>query len=99
MVPLSAAHSALLFGTASLLLGACTGAVSKDPQGPNSPNRRGIGGDAGPAPTLGKGWPKGNEWSWDGLWNPNFPLENLLDDEYGDGHKGGDGIPTPLLPP
>jgi hypothetical protein len=48
------------------------------------------------------GWPEANEWSWNGSWTPgdgDFPLDGLLDDEYFDGHLGGDGAPTPILPP
>jgi hypothetical protein len=48
------------------------------------------------------GWPDGNEWSWDGSWTPgdeDFPIDGLHDDEYFDGHLGGDGEPTPILPP
>ncbi|MCA9602321.1 MAG: hypothetical protein R3A78_05660 [Polyangiales bacterium] len=65
-------------------------------------NDNGSGGssfDAGPSPRIESGWPEANEWSWNGLWQPNFPLEDLLDDQYNDGHKGSDGMPTPILPP
>jgi len=57
--------------------------------------------DAGPIHPV-EGWPAPNEWSWNGSWTPgegDFPLDGLLDDEYFDGHPGGDGQPTPILPP
>jgi len=45
------------------------------------------------------GWPEPNEWSWNGSWEPDFPVPGLLDDEYFDGHPGPGGEPTPVLPP
>ncbi len=72
----------------------------------------GCGGGAGGTPDGGlpdagqvqpvEGWPNPNQWSWNGRWTPaagDFPLDGLLDDEYFDGHPGGDGQPTPILPP
>lgn len=47
-------------------------------------------------------WPEGNEWSWNGSWTPGpdeLPVACLTDDEYGDGHDGPTGDPTPVLPP
>lgn len=59
----------------------------------------GGGGGSTPRPPLADGpdpsnWPEANEYSWNGLWTPSFPIDGLLDDEYNDGHNG-----TPILPP
>ncbi|MFM6975688.1 MAG: T9SS type A sorting domain-containing protein [Sphingobacteriaceae bacterium] len=44
-------------------------------------------------------WPKPpNTYSWEGTWNPTFPIPNMYDDYYFDAHQQS-GQATPVLPP
>lgn len=52
------------------------------------------GGTLPPKPDLTSEWPTANEYSWNGVWTPSFPLEGMFDNEYFDGHDG-----SPILPP
>lgn len=52
-----------------------------------------------PLATHAQNWPKPpNTYSWEGTWNPVFPIPNMYDDYYYDGHEQG-GAPTAILPP
>lgn len=52
-----------------------------------------------PLVSYAQNWPKApNNYSWEGTWNPVFPIPNMYDDYYFDGHEQS-GAPTPVLPP
>ena len=86
-------------GDADLADGCCA-----KPDGGSTSDALIRGGDTADARDVvdpGVGWPRANEWSWNGRWVPGaeaFPMTCLLDDEYGDGHLY-EGEVTPLLPP
>jgi hypothetical protein len=75
---------------AALALAACHANPGSNDAGTDQPDTA----EEAEVPGPEQGWPAPNDWSWDGSWEPAFPLDCLLDDEYGDGHDG-----TPVLPP
>lgn len=86
------------------------GGSSGTPGTGGSPGNGGAsasGGSSANGGSTGKGGASGgsgsgNNYSWDGSWNPSdneFPLPGLLDDFYFDGHPDEQNNPTPILPP
>ncbi len=52
-----------------------------------------------PLISKAQNWPKpANVYSWEGTWTPSFPIPNMYDDYYYDGHEQSGKI-TPVLPP